>query len=94
MVWDATRPSGSDSIKDSDDLIRDNWVAIQSGSIPFGGAGAQGDILIQTGASQWAHLSPGASGSFLETLGSGINPQWSDQPDEHNFALSTGQVVM
>jgi hypothetical protein len=40
------------------------------------GSDAQGDILYYTG-SAWARLPAGTAGYFLQTQGSGANPQWS-----------------
>jgi len=78
MTWNKDLPSGGQLLKTSDDSIRENWTAIEEGNLPFAGTGAQGDILIQTGASAWAHLSPGTDGQFLKTQGSGANPVWAD----------------
>jgi len=35
MAWNATLPAGSTSISGSDDLIRDNWAAIETGTVPY-----------------------------------------------------------
>ena len=35
MVWNAARPADSDRIRLSAELIRDNWVALESGTVPF-----------------------------------------------------------
>lgn len=40
------------------------------------GSAAQGDILYR-GASSWARLGAGTSGQFLQTQGTGANPQWT-----------------
>ena len=37
---------------------------------------AQGDLLYR-GSSAWANLAAGTSGQFLQTQGSGANPQWA-----------------
>jgi|ERR1051325_4076959 hypothetical protein len=35
MVWNAARPADSDRIRLSAGLIRDNWVALETGTTPF-----------------------------------------------------------
>ena len=40
------------------------------------GGAAQGDIFYFNG-SNWVYLAPGTSGTYLETLGAGANPQWN-----------------
>lgn len=40
------------------------------------GSDAQGDLAYYNG-SQWTRLAAGNSGEFLQTLGSGSNPQWA-----------------
>jgi hypothetical protein len=35
MVWNASRPADSDRIRLSAELIRDNWTAIETGTVPF-----------------------------------------------------------
>lgn len=40
------------------------------------GSAAQGDILYR-GASAWTRLGAGTSGQYLQTQGTGANPQWS-----------------
>jgi hypothetical protein len=44
--------------------------------LDFIGSAAQGDILYR-GASAWARLAAGTSGQYLQTLGTGANPQWN-----------------
>lgn len=44
--------------------------------LDFIGSAAQGDILYR-GASSWARLPAGTSGTFLKTLGTGANPAWA-----------------
>jgi len=38
---------------------------------------ARGDVLYR-GAAKWNNLAPGTSGRFLQTLGAGADPAWSD----------------
>lgn len=40
------------------------------------GSAAQGDILYR-GASSWTRLAAGTNGNFLQTQGTGANPQWA-----------------
>jgi len=40
------------------------------------GSAAQGDVLYR-GSSAWARLAAGTSGQFLQTQGTGANPQWA-----------------
>jgi len=35
MVWNASRPADSDRIRLSAGLIRDNWMALETGTVPF-----------------------------------------------------------
>lgn len=35
MAWQTSKPAGSDAIQDSDDNIRDNWTAIETGLVPY-----------------------------------------------------------
>ena len=35
MVWNASRPADSDRIRLSAGLIRDNWMALENGTVPF-----------------------------------------------------------
>lgn len=44
--------------------------------LDFIGSAAQGDILYR-GAAGWARLAAGTSGHFLQTQGTGANPQWA-----------------
>lgn len=44
--------------------------------LDFIGSAAQGDILYR-GNSAWARLGAGTSGQFLQTQGTGANPQWA-----------------
>lgn len=44
--------------------------------LDFVGSAAQGDLLYR-GASEWTRLGAGTSGQYLQTQGSGANPQWA-----------------
>jgi hypothetical protein len=52
------------------------------------GSEAQGDVLYYNG-SAWTILAPGTSGYFLETQGSGANPQWASVIAAQGFISST-----
>lgn len=61
------------------------------------GSVAQGDILYYNGTN-WVYLTPGTSGQFLETLGTGANPIWAATPGGGNVSNSgtptTGQLAL
>lgn len=44
--------------------------------LAFIGSNAQGDIIYFNGTN-WVHLAAGTNGQFLQTQGSGANPQWA-----------------
>lgn len=54
------------------------------------GTSAQGDILYYDGTN-WSKLNHGISGQFLETQGSGANPQWTDITD---ITVSAGDSLV
>lgn len=35
MAWDTSKPAGTDAMKTSDEDIRDNWSAIETGLVPY-----------------------------------------------------------
>lgn len=45
--------------------------------LDFVGSAAQGDLLYR-GSSDWARLAAGTSGRYLQTKGSGANPEWAE----------------
>lgn len=45
--------------------------------LDFVGSAAQGDLLYR-GSSNWARLAAGTSGRYLQTKGSGANPEWAE----------------
>jgi len=51
--------------------------------------GTQGDILYAGASGVWAKLGFGTSGQYLQTLGTGANPQWSAPPGEGLTHLET-----
>jgi len=61
------------------------------------GSVAQGDILYYNGTN-WVYLTPGTSGQFLETLGTGANPIWAATPGGGNVSNSgtptAGQLAL
>lgn len=55
-----------------------------SAVLDFVGSAAQGDVLYR-GAATWTRLGAGTSGQFLQTQGTGANPQWA--------SVATGQII-
>lgn len=60
--------------------------------LDFVGSAAQGDILYR-GASAWTRLGAGTSGQFLQTQGTGANPQWSTPAGSGDVSSNTATSV-
>lgn len=60
--------------------------------LDFIGSAAQGDVLYR-GASAWARLGAGTSGQFLQTQGTGANPQWAT-PSGSSFPSTTAMLFV
>jgi hypothetical protein len=60
--------------------------------LDFVGSAAQGDILYR-GASTWTRLAAGSSGAFLQTQGTGANPQWAT-PSGSSPTTTKGDMIV
>ncbi|MFW9872320.1 MAG: hypothetical protein ACFFG0_04390 [Candidatus Thorarchaeota archaeon] len=82
MAWDKTKPAGSTALSASDDQIRDNWDAIESGTVPYDA------LKLQTQASAPSNV---ADYGFLygKDVSSKVELYWEDE-DGDEVQLTAG----
>lgn len=78
VIWDDT--AGEMAFLSISDIL--DWL----------GAGEHGEILFR-GAAGWEVLSPGNNGEFLETNGTGFDPQWTNMGGVYEIPILCASMI-